>query len=322
MAIEGELETAEGIGSPHTQLELAILVCCPPLAVVVLPNKDKQVMARRRPGSRPRTSPARRRNGSATPASTADAGLCAICLEEPGTPRHGQVCDHVFCACCFKSYVEIRVGERAVLEFPCPGSVACPAQVTRAEIAAIVSPAMLQRYDDFLAAERAERDPNTRWCVRPGCNTVCKPWRTELPTFGVSFAVGLASCIGAAPLICPDTFVVLGLSNGLACAATSIAALGVLATLWHSWRRFGPCYRCVCPTCGDSVCYDCKMAWHPGSMCEEVSAQSVVRWTRTNDAGQCPRCGVFIVRPLTASGATARGPHVPRPHTCPAPPIS
>ena len=67
-----------------------------------------------------------------------------------------------FCADCFRQYLELRIGERACLDMPCParehGSTCRP--IGRPEVAAFVSAEDLRRYDTFLASERAERDPD------------------------------------------------------------------------------------------------------------------------------------------------------------------
>ena len=227
---------------------------------------------------------------------------CLICLEASGVPRAG--CGHPFCAPCVRTFLQGRINERAIVDMRCPaaamieaGGEPCPA-VTRDEVARALSPAWLERYDHFLAAERAERDPSTRWCARPGCATICQPCETEAPFSAGAALVAVASVAGAAaaPYLEPSLNAALGLPPSLAAAATVAGTLGVLAALWHGARRLGPSRQCVCPRGGDAVCYDCKAAWHPGRMCEEVSAQSLMRWCRERDAGQCPQCGLFIER--------------------------
>ena len=258
--------------------------------------------------ARPRVSPPRRRpieqpaaasNYEADEAAAASPGeACVICLTATGRAR--ATCGHRVCSECFRSYVEFRIDQRKVLDMSCPGANDCQALVSREEVAAIVEPAHLARYDAFLSAERAERDPHTRWCVRPGCGSICMPCSSEerFSRTAVVLGLGATACAAATciPHLAPSLGLTLGLSREILAATLATGTAGLFLGLWHGTRRLSPRRRCICPTCGDSVCYDCKAAWHPGSMCEEVVAQEIVRWCRARDAGQCPQCGLFIVR--------------------------
>ena len=254
--------------------------------------------------SRPSQSPPRRRPDEAAPPHVEGAGAlgedqprCLVCLMA-GAGATTRACGHHVCSRCFKEYIHHRINERAVLDMACPGAHDCPLKVSRAEVGAVVLPATLERYDAFVLLERAERDPHTRWCVRPECGNVCAPCVSEAPFSRPATVCGVLLSAGAAalPLLARDLCAPLGLEPEVTSAAVACGAVGLLAALWHGARRLSPHRRCACPTCGTSVCYDCKAAWHPGSMCEEVSAQSLVRWCRVRDAGQCPQCGVFIER--------------------------
>ena len=253
---------------------------------------------------------------TAAAAAAAAARCCVICLTDAGAPR--AACGHHVCTQCFRSYVDFRIGERQVLDMSCPGANDCLALVSREEIAATVSEAQLARYDAFLQAERAERDPRTRWCVRPGCGSVCKAPVSEMPFSRTAAVFGVAATCAAASsitLLVPSLPARLGLPPEVLALTSATGAVGLVAALWHGARRLSPSRRCECPACGDSVCFDCKAAWHPGSMCEEVVAQEIVRWCRARDAGQCPQCGLFIVRwarPVVSPPAPARA--------CPRPP--
>ena len=94
---------------------------------------------------------------------------------------------------CWTNYVKFRIDERQVLDMPCPASPQCR-QVSRDEVAAAVPAADLARFDNFVAAERAERDPRTRWCTRPGCGTVCLPPVAERPFSRIKLLASLLCC--------------------------------------------------------------------------------------------------------------------------------
>ena len=236
---------------------------------------------------RPRISPARRRATAAPPEALVPAQPCLICLDAAGTSR--SACGHAFCPPCWEHYLEGRISERAVLNMPCPASShepgvpPCPG-VTRAEVAAVMPAAMLSRFDDFMVAERAERDPQTRWCTRPGCGSICLPWVVEdsFSWRAVAACILASTAAAAVPLRSPALCTALRLTPWVAAGTCALGVLGFIAALWHGRRRLGPRRRCVCPTCGDSICYDCKSPWHPNTMCEEVLATSLVRWCKVS----------------------------------------
>jgi len=149
-----------------------------------------------------------------------------------------------------------------------------------------------------VVAERAERDPRTRWCTRPGCGSICLPWVAE-NSFSwhlVTASLMASAAAAAVPLHSPAFCAALRLTPWVAASTSALGVLGFITALWYGRCRLGPRRRSVCPTCNASVCYDCKNAWHPNTMCDEVLATSLVRWCKLRDAGQCPRCGVFIER--------------------------
>lgn len=238
----------------------------------------------------------------------ADGPPCLICLDTAGVPR--SACGHAFCQSCWSQYLHVRIGERAVLDMPCPaqgygqdgaGAMAAAhrcANISRAEISAALDSEWLERYDAFVIAQRAERDPETRWCTRPGCSTVCKPFVEESSFSSAAAASCLigSAAVAALPLFYPSLSGAIGLTAELGVCTAAVGAAGFTGALWHGSRKLGPRRRCECPTCGQSVCYDCKAPWHPGSMCEELHAAQLVRWCKVRDAGQCPKCGVFIER--------------------------
>lgn len=284
--------------------------------------------------ARPRVSPPRRRPSRIVEAAAdTDAPRCLVCLTEAGVLR--SACGHPVCADCLSTYLAHRIGERAVLEIPCPAADAAhPCQpLSRAEVSAAVTPEMYAKYEHFVVLERAEKDPSTRWCVKAECGAVCGAMHTHPPLGFAPVAAALALCgaAAAAPVYSPDVAHAVGLHPALASLTAAIGALGLCLALYHVSRRLGPHRRCLCPRCGDAVCFDCKAAWHPGRMCEELSAQSVLRarprgpepqrarqraparpaahspprrlpcpvcagWCRSHDSGQCPQCGVFIER--------------------------
>ena len=245
-------------------------------------------------------------DASAAAAATSEAAdallpRCLICLEAVGAPRHS--CGHTFCGPCWQQYLRVRIDERSVLELPCPASGTAPGErhcqeVSRVEVAASLDGAWLHRYDAFVAAQRAERDPETRWCAQPSCGTVCLPCVEESP---VSAGTAVACFVGSAalaslPLLYPTLSEAIGLTPRLGIATAVLGALGFGGAFWHGSGRVGPRRRAECPSCRHSVCQDCKAPWHPGTLCEELHAAQLVRWCARRDAGQCPRCGVFIER--------------------------
>ena len=91
---------------------------------------------------------------------------CLICMSEDGTPR--AACGHAFCAECFLGYIKSRIGERRVLDLPCPAvaSTGCPSpDINASEVAKLVSPDDLRRYEEFVQSERAE----VSGCVKNSC---------------------------------------------------------------------------------------------------------------------------------------------------------
>ena len=210
--------------------------------------------------ARPHTSPPRRNPldtgaGAGTSATAQQEPLsapqqeprpqCLICLDGEAVPR--RACGHPYCAECWQQYIEVRISERAVLDIPCPAGMVTDhseqcAMVTRSEVAETVSARKLGRYDAFVVAERAERDPETRWCTRPGCASVCLPCKQEpLVSVGSMAACGVTSvAVSALPLLSTSVCTTVGLTPWTAAGTITVGTLGFFVAYWHGHSRLGP----------------------------------------------------------------------------------
>lgn len=110
------------------------------------------------------------------PAASADNSEpieCAICCDEkpPSEIYTYFQCDHRYCTECLREYYATHIKEGDVkLRCPYPN---CPTVVLPMQITAVVTDAALvQKYNQFAWFDQVKSNPNTRWCTKPGCETV------------------------------------------------------------------------------------------------------------------------------------------------------
>lgn len=97
---------------------------------------------------------------------------CAICCDEKGPQQIYTYyqCSHRYCVDCLKEYYATHIKEGNVkLRCPYPN---CPTTVLPVQVEAVVDVPLLQKYKQFAWFDEVKHNPNTRWCTKPGCETV------------------------------------------------------------------------------------------------------------------------------------------------------
>mmetsp|Transcript_55955 Transcript_55955/g.112140 ORF Transcript_55955/g.112140 Transcript_55955/m.112140 type:complete len:248 (-) Transcript_55955:1139-1882(-) len=186
----GNLQAALDALLQRRQYDTATINAPPPL-----PDQNLSIPL---PLRRQRSAELRSVASAAAAAATHDADVitspCLICMAEDGKPR--PACGHTFCAECFIAYLESRIGERRVVELPCPAlaSSGCDnPNIVASEVALWVNAQKMRRYEKFIRLEQAEKNPDSRWCVIPDCGGLCLPWKPHpppRPLFGGSLGFG------------------------------------------------------------------------------------------------------------------------------------
>jgi len=109
----------------------------------------------------------------AAPADNSEPIECAICCDEkpPSEIYTYFQCGHRYCTQCLREYYATHIKEGDVkLRCPYPN---CPTAVLPMQITAVVTDAaLLQKYNQFAWFDQVKSNPNTRWCTKPGCETV------------------------------------------------------------------------------------------------------------------------------------------------------
>lgn len=169
---------------------------------------------------------------------------CIICLQDyPIKNFRSLPCGHKYCKFCFQGFIESKINDGAVIDLTCPHPD-CKEPFTAKDIAELVSAAKANQYDQLKILAELNRNPNCRWCPRPGCNT--------------------------AMIADPSEKIV------------------------------------ICSRCEQEICFKCRQMSHKGKSCKEYeewrklndeNEENWSQWAKTNDAKQCPNCGVWIIRP-------------------------
>jgi hypothetical protein len=96
---------------------------------------------------------------------------CDICLERKEKIAR-LTCGHSFCEDCLLGYLENRIGG-GVVEIICPESE-CGKRIEETEIIGWIwrKRELILKYERFKRNRRIEKDPNLRFCSRPGCNEI------------------------------------------------------------------------------------------------------------------------------------------------------
>ena len=113
------------------------------------------------------------------PISIKITSTCSICFldcddQNPEWRIQGSKnCNHSFCLSCLKGYLEIEILSSKVKDIACPLN-GCGSMLPDEEIQKIVSPELFQKMLKFRENDALMKDPNVRWCIKPGCETAIK----------------------------------------------------------------------------------------------------------------------------------------------------
>jgi len=97
---------------------------------------------------------------------------CTICYtkykdeDEKAKPLN---CDHDYCKKCYRQYLKNLIDSNRVSEIPCPDET-CDQKFNDAQIEETLNDKELfKKYIRFKTRASLYKNPNVRWCVRPGC---------------------------------------------------------------------------------------------------------------------------------------------------------
>eukprot|EP01083_Nonionella_stella_P205294 747727_1 len=100
--------------------------------------------------------------------------FCCVCISWKSRPFFQSLaaCDCRICTDCLRQYYRLKIQDGDVLDMLCPGLM-CRRVVPPAEVLDVVGREDPEIRDKFLRFRRLRalsRDPNCRWCPRPGCD--------------------------------------------------------------------------------------------------------------------------------------------------------
>eukprot|EP00128_Syssomonas_multiformis_P005961 Colp12_sorted_trinity150504_noHs@27196 len=119
---------------------------------------------------------------------------CCVCLEQYDTVlMHTQtLCECAVCKGCMSEYVRAMIMSGMVLDLPCPS---CERALEHSEIESIAGKDLFLKFETFSHVRTLARNPNTKWCPTPDCNTALEATvgsiTTKCPTCKVEIC---ASC--------------------------------------------------------------------------------------------------------------------------------
>jgi len=104
-----------------------------------------------------------------------EIGPCDICFETVRGPKELlQIFDcneHFYCFSCTKTHIKEHLEKFKVLKLKCPDA-GCGASVNDDKMKKIISAEIFEKYSKFKKNALVERNPNLKWCSRPGCEQI------------------------------------------------------------------------------------------------------------------------------------------------------
>jgi ariadne-1 len=96
--------------------------------------------------------------------------MCSICGEDDLTPLTSSYlsCNHIFCNDCWGNYLTTKISEGEP-QVHCP-HLKCNIHVDDVFIKRLVSPAVYDKYLQFVTKNFVQDNDKVRWCPTPGCN--------------------------------------------------------------------------------------------------------------------------------------------------------
>lgn len=100
---------------------------------------------------------------------------CPVCFEDIFDEKRKSrlSCGHFTCKNCFDQYLENKIINSQINEIKCPNE-GCKLVLLESEIIHFLKskPILLQKFFKFKNAQEIARNPNMKWCIRPGCEKV------------------------------------------------------------------------------------------------------------------------------------------------------
>jgi len=94
---------------------------------------------------------------------------CKICFEDiPLNHEFHLPCGHVHCRNCVKDFLELKVGNRTILDLKCPKE-GCEVKFGKEEIKRLTNPGIYQKYLDFKLDHDISMNNKMRWCPSKSC---------------------------------------------------------------------------------------------------------------------------------------------------------
>ena len=134
---------------------------------------------------------ASRRNKTFDYAPSDDSGeyariYCHICLDFADAANSWTACatrshflrdaSEGYCFRCMKQYLVSRIRDAQI---SAAGLIACPCRecdvtIDKAEVLKYVDDEWVVKFDNFVRLKRVSSDPYSRWCPRPGCDSIIR----------------------------------------------------------------------------------------------------------------------------------------------------
>jgi IBR domain, a half RING-finger domain/IBR domain len=193
---------------------------------------------------------------------------CSICFNDEGDMLPMPICQHRFCAGCWRESFEVsirggEVNELKCLQFDCKLSV--PEHFVRDNVAE----ALFEKYSTFWASKMVEQSAELKWCPAAGCERAVSTVRVEGLTTVAHCACGFVFCVDCfgeahAPAACAM------ITEWNAAVDSSTGEMESLAWILANTRKCPECGNAIAKAdgclhmtckCGGEFCWICGSNW-------------------------------------------------------------
>lgn len=96
---------------------------------------------------------------------------CTVCMSDYEIKEILVLsCGHYWCISCMRHYFKAKIDDNQCMEIKCCDP-SCKTVINYEEVRLCLEPEMFERYERFVLEAGLKKDPDCRWCPKPGCET-------------------------------------------------------------------------------------------------------------------------------------------------------